>query len=71
MYGILLAEFHKMLKWKLENKHQMLSRIYLDSFLKIRSVKENIFIYIYIYTTYVYVYISSYIFRQISQTVSR
>jgi hypothetical protein len=36
MYGILLVEFHKLLKLKLENKHQMLSRIYLESFLKIK-----------------------------------
>jgi len=41
MSGILLADFHKLLKLKIENKHQMLSRIYLGSFLKI--------IYIYIY----------------------
>lgn len=44
MYGILLAEFHKLLKLELGNKHQMLSRIYSDSVLKIRYIKENIYI---------------------------
>jgi len=38
MYGILLADFLKLLKLKLENKHQMISRIYLGTFLKIRSI---------------------------------
>ena len=74
MCGILLAEFHELLNLKLENKRQMISRIYLDGFLKIRSIKENTYIYIYIYIyihTHTHVCVCVCIFGHNSQNVSR